>query len=64
MDRVDSFLAAMFVSAAVIMIVLAIVSPEKSLRQEAIEHGYAQYSPTTGQWEWKATTDTKGTGDE
>jgi hypothetical protein len=30
-----------------------IESGRNQMQHEAIEHGYARYSETTGQWEWK-----------
>ena len=26
----------------------------RNLKQEALDHGFAEYNPKTGEWQWKA----------
>lgn len=28
---------------------------DKNIKQEAIQHGYAEYNQTNGNWQWKET---------
>jgi len=42
-----------FVGAIAVMAASVPSSTYDKLKSEAIDRGYAQYNPTTGEWQWK-----------
>lgn len=53
-DKVDGFFFGIVCTVIFFVIVsIMLPSPIRELKREAIEKGYAQYDPQTGNWTWK-----------
>jgi hypothetical protein len=45
-----------FLLGACIAVAMLIIAPVPAIKREAIEHNFAEYNSTNGQWQWKALT--------